>query len=64
VQDEFDRWGPWKFVLIMTALFSTVAGSIFGVAQSVRTGDCKYHRLIQFHPAYVISCELFKVRFE
>ena len=51
-----------KLALFSLVLISSVFGVMFGVGTALLYGRCDYTRLIEYHPAHVVACELFRDR--
>ena len=49
-------------VILVLLLIQCVLGFFFGCMQAGFNGHCAYTRVAEFHPAYVVGCELLRDR--
>lgn len=53
-----------KDILIFLVVVSTIVAVFAGAMSVAYFGDCKYKSIASYHPAYILTCELLKPRFE
>lgn len=54
----------FEILSIFILVVSSVLGFASGTHEALNTGQCNHVMIAHYHPARILACELFKVRFK